>query len=413
MRRSEQFLLVALVLLAGLAASGADWLRFRGVNNGVSTDRAPPTKFSLAEKQNVAWQVDLPAKGASSPICVGGKVIVTASGGVRQDRIYVLCYDAQTGAELWRREFWATGRTFCHPQSANAAPTPASDGQRIYAFYSSNDLVCLDLDGNLQWYRGLAYDYPKAGNDVGMAASPLVIGETVVVQIENEGDSFAAGLNRLTGETLWRVDRDRAANWASPALLPGPAGQTGLVLLQSTTVTTAHDPVTGAEVWRYKASSSGISSPTGVPGKVILPANGLTLLEFPEGSSAPSLAWDSNQLRAQSASPVIEGDRIYVIDGAGILKCANLADGKLLWQLRLGGAHWATPVLVGGHAYCISQDGKMRVIKLEDKGELVGESEFGELIQASPAVSDGAIYARSDKHLWKIADDSATRRQAR
>ena len=110
----------------------------------------------------------------------------------------MVAIDQHTGKQRWRRSFWATGRTYTHPTSSNAAPTPVSDGQYIYAFYSSNDLACLDLSGNLMWYRGLAHDYPKAGNDVGMASSPAIAGDVVVVQIENQGDSFASGIDRLS-----------------------------------------------------------------------------------------------------------------------------------------------------------------------------------------------------------------------
>ena len=133
----------------------------------------------------------------------------------------------------WHRQFWATGRTLCHPTSANAAPTPSSDGRRIFAFYSSNDLVCLDLHGNLKWYRGLAFDYPHAGNDAGMASSPLVIGKTVVVQMENQGDSFAAGIDVETGRNRWRLARERDASWASPTPLidAGRARHSGLAAI--------------------------------------------------------------------------------------------------------------------------------------------------------------------------------------
>ena len=169
---------------------------------------APPVTFAKDEagiEHNVAWKTAIPGRGVSSPILVAGKVIVTAASGFNQDRLHVLCIDAKTGAIDWERQFWATGRTLCHPTSSVAANTPSSDGKRIYAFFSSNDLACLDLDGNLLWYRGLTHDFPTAANDVGMSASPLVLGDTVVVQVENKGDSFAAGLDAETGESRSRV----------------------------------------------------------------------------------------------------------------------------------------------------------------------------------------------------------------
>src|SRR6185503_14861072 len=154
-----------------------------------------------------------------------------AASGARQEKLYVLCFDAKSGRELWRRQFWATGRTFTHPSISTAAPTPVSDGERVFAFFSSNDLACLTLDGDLVWFRGLGHDFPKAGNDIGMSSSPVVADGTIVVQIENQGDSFAAGIDTSTGETKWRVNRDKLANWASPVILPGQGKRKALVLL--------------------------------------------------------------------------------------------------------------------------------------------------------------------------------------
>ncbi len=206
--------------LVGAPSRAADWPQFRGADsNSVSGDAQPPTEWS--ETKNVAWKVELPGRGPSSPIVIGDRVVVTASSGVKQDRLHVLCFSAADGHRVWERQFWATGRTLSHPSSANAAPTPASDGHLIFAFYSSNDLACLDLDGNLQWFRGLAYDFPHAGNDVGMSSSPVVVGDVVVAQVECQGDSFAVGIDKATGETRWRVDRPHEASWASPVVVRG------------------------------------------------------------------------------------------------------------------------------------------------------------------------------------------------
>ncbi len=224
----------------------ADWLQFRGGDAGGAAAMADlPITWSAETNQHIAWKVPLPGKGVSGPIVVGGKILLTASSGFKQDRLHVLCFDAASGENLWERQFWATGRTLCHPTSAVAAPTPASDGRRVFAFFSSNDLACLDLEGNLLWYRGLSFDYPHAGNDVGMASSPVVVDETVVVQIENQDDSFAAGLDAATGETRWRHDRDPLANWSSPVAVRSNDGKGDLVLVTSSNKTTAYEPRTG------------------------------------------------------------------------------------------------------------------------------------------------------------------------
>lgn len=405
--RYYQLAIIILTSIAGVGLAGhglsADWQQFRGPNGSgfVPGEAIPPT---WSENKHLSWKSPLPGRGPSSPIVVQDRVIVTCSDGVRQDRMFVACFDTADGKELWRRQFWATGRTLSHPDSANAAPTPASDGERIYAFYSSNDLVCLDIEGNLIWYRGLAHDYPKAGNDVGMSSSPVVIDGTVVVQVENYADSFAAGIDALTGETRWRIDRPANSNWCSPSAMRGADGKS-LVLLQSPSKLTAHDPTTGEQQWQFDASCESIPSAMGIGKYVVLPSKGMTVLEL-EGS-APKVLWDSNRMRTGASSPISDGERLYVINSAGVLTCAAMQTGDLEWQVRIGGTFWATPVAAGNHILCVNQEGKAKVVKISGgKGEIVGEADFGERIQGTPAVANGAVFVRSDKHLWKISAGS-------
>ncbi len=398
--------LVCLIAMMSVGLlSGADWLQFRGTNGAsVSEDAAPPDSWD--ETKNVAWKADLPGRGASGPFVVQGRTYVTCSSGVNQDRLHVVCVDNTNGEQVWQREFWATGRTLTHPFSAVAAPTPASDGERIFAFYSSNDLACLDLDGNLLWYRGLAFDYPKAGNDIGMASSPVVVGKTVVVQIESQGDSFAAGIDVETGETRWRVDRERRANWVSPIALPGKRDGKLAVLLQGPSGLTAHDSMTGEELWRYDVSCSTTPSVAVSGDHIFIPANGLTVLKLAPDASVPSLVWDSSQLSPSPASPVVVGDRVYTMNNSGVLACGDIASGKRLWQLRIGGRHWSTPVVAGDRMFCINSDGDVKVVELGDKGKVISTNEFSEDIKGTPALSGGALYVRSDSFLWKIASGS-------
>lgn len=379
--------------------AGADWRQFRGTENNSVADAALPTKWS--ETENLAWKVTTPARGVAGPIVVGDAVVVTSSSGFKQDRLYVNCYDAASGKQRWERQFWATGRTLCHPTSANAAPTPCSDGERIYAFYSSNDLICLDLKGNVLWLRGLTQDFPKAANDVGMASSPVVIGETVIVQVENEGDSFAAGINSLTGETRWQLPRKPQMNWASPVVWRGGYAGKDLVLLQSGDRLTAHNPLTGDQVWEYVGQTGSISSPLALGDTVYVPTNGMTALKFPSPST-PEVAWQENRLAAGSASVLAHDGALYVLNSSGALTCGATKDGEVLWRGRLKGQFWATPVLAGQYLYCVNQDGVAQVVDTKDEGKIVAENPFGEPVLGTPAVADGAMYVRTDGHLWKI-----------
>jgi outer membrane protein assembly factor BamB len=328
---------------------------------------------------------------------------LTATSGYRQDRLHVLCFDTAAGKRLGERQFWATGRPTTHNSISGAAPTPACDGQHVYAFFSSNDLFCLDWHGNLVWSRGLSYDHPKAGSDTGMASSPLVIEGVVVVQVENQGESFATGLNAATGETRWRLERPDQASWTSPIALPGSGRRKTAVLLQSPSCVTAHDVLTGAELWRFAESAASIASSVFSEGCLLVPIRGLTALRLSDESDAPEVVWDANRLRPGSSSPLIHDGRVYILSNATV-RCGDAKTGELRWAVRLKGTYWATPVLAGGHLYCVNQDGDMQVIKLDDKqGEQVAEHRFGEAMHASPAVAGNALYVRSDAHLWKIA----------
>ncbi len=385
------------------ASSAADWLQFRGGDaGGTAADANLPTTWNAEKGESIAWKAPLTGKGVSGPIVIGNKVFVTASSGFQQDRLHVLCFDATTGKSLWERQFWATGRTLCHPTSAVAAPTPASDGRRIFAFFSSNDLACLDLEGNLLWYRGLSFDYPHAANDVGMASSPVVVDDTVVVQIENQDDSFAAGLDVAIGETRWRQERNAGANWTSPIGVRSRDGKGGMVVLTSSNKATAYDAKSGKEVWTHEAGA-GIPSASANGDVVYLPGDSLKALRLNRGSLAAEELWANVKLAPGNASPVIYRDRVYVLNKAGVLTCGNDKDGEIIWQVRLKGPFWSSPVIAGEHLYAFNQDGVTQVVRLGEKGEVVAENTLGENILGTPANGGNALFVRTEKHLWRIA----------
>ena len=373
-------------------AAGADWPRFRGDSTSSAPDEKPPVEWNVETGENIAWKVELPGKGMSSPIVVGDKVFVTASSGPRDGRLHVLSFDAATGEKRFERQFWATGRTLHHPMTAVAANTPVSDGENIYAFYASNDLVCLDLDGNLQWFRGLTHDYPAAANDAGMSSSPVVAGDVAIVQIECQGESFAAGLDKRTGVDRWRIQRDRAPNWSSPVVMRDPSGRE-VLLLQSAAKLSAHDPATGRELWSLTSTNDGIASCVAFGDRIYLPTAGAGLRALRlAGSAAPEVVWTQNKLNFGAGSPALHDGKLYTINRAGVLNCGRASDGEVLWQLRLKGAYWSTPLVAGGHLYAASQEGDVVVVRLDDKkGEIVATNSMGESLMASPAAADNAI----------------------
>jgi outer membrane protein assembly factor BamB len=380
-----------------------DWLQFRGPRSDSVVDSADfPTQWD--PERMVAWKIDLPGRGPSSPIVVDGRVIVTASSGVKQDLLHVLAFDAADGHPLWQRQFWATGRTITHPQTSNATPTPASDGRNVFAFFSSNDLVALDLDGNLLWYRGLAQDFPRLGNDVGMASSPVVVGNTVIVQSESQGEAFVTGIDTGDGTTRWHLDRERAAGWTSPALLQEGKNPTA-VLIQSSKSISAVDPASGDVLWTYEQACDTISSACADNGLVFVPGKGLTALRAGAERTTPEVVWSKNQVQAGAASPIAVAGRVSVVNRGGVLIVADAKDGEILSRTRLEGNFWGTPVMAGNRLFAVSFEGLGQLVEISAdgrSGKVITKIPFGEAIQASPAVVGGAVFVRGDAHLWKL-----------
>jgi outer membrane protein assembly factor BamB len=401
----QRLLPVILCLSPLVATSRADWRQFRGSDTTAIADgQQLPTSWD--DERNIAWSAELPGRGLSSPIIVDGRVYVTASSGYRQDRLHVLCFDAEDGGLLWERQFWATGRTASHPKTCVAAPSPASDGERVFAFYSSNDVACLDLDGNLLWFRGLTYDYPNASNSLGMSSSPVVVGNTLVVMVENDTYSFTTGLDVYSGTEAWKIDRPRAANWTSPAIWPGETPAEDRVLVQSSRGVVALDPATGDVSWEFGDGASTIPSTVVADGVAYVPSNGLTAIR--PGRNTPEVAaivWQEGDLGPGTASPIVCDDAVYVINRAGALIRADAATGEVDWKLRLQGPFSATPVAAGGYLYFFNEYGLGQVVDPREGGEVISEHDFAETILGTPAVDAGALYVRSDNHLWKIASD--------
>lgn len=387
-----------LFLFSGIAR--ADWLNFRGpLGSGISTESAAPGgNFS---KESIEWKIDLPGRGLGSPLIIGDKVFVTAATGPDQNQLHVICYSASDGAQIWERKFWSTGRTMCHKKTCVAAPTPASDGETIFALFSSNDLIALDLDGNIKWMRGLTLDYPNASNSLGLSSSPIVAGDTLILQIENDSESFAAGVDVKTGLNRWKIDRPKAANWTSPILLS--IDSTEIAALQSSKGVIGVHPATGSKIFDYNFGSSTIPSSVAGGGILYIPSNGLTAVKATSDGAEPTKIWNEGAQRPATASPILVGQKIYTINGAGVLTCANASSGERLWRARLKGPFSSSPVAAGNFLYIFNEEGIAQCVDLSgDEGKVVSELELGETILATPSLAKDALYIRSDNSLWKL-----------
>ncbi|VTS03946.1 outer membrane protein assembly factor BamB family protein [Tuwongella immobilis] len=387
------------LMLAPATLLAADWNQFRGPEgNGVSAEKNLPESWS--QSKNVAWVADLPGDGVSSPVVWGDRVFITSNSGIKRDRLIVSCYSLKDGKQLWSRQIWATGATGCHPMTAMAAPTPAVDANGVYALFATGDLVAFSLTGELKWTRALANDYPAIANQVGMASSPILWEGSLIVPMDNTGDSFLSAVDTRYGQNIWKVKRPRETNWVTPVLRTSE-GVTEVVFASGDGVV-GYDISSGKERWKFKGEGVGsIPSPLVAAGVLIVPANGVVAVDAKAGQE-PKTLWKAPQLRSNMSSPLVYGNFVYSINSTGVLICASLADGKILWQERLKGKFHATPVAADGKIYAVNEDGVTYVVEPGEKAEVLATNDLKDAILATPAIAEGTILLRSRNKLYAI-----------
>ncbi|MDB6153610.1 MAG: afsK 2 [Chthoniobacteraceae bacterium] len=395
------------LLALSFPSFAGDWPQFRGPNSGgVAADATIPTKLKIE------WSAPLPGRGLSSPIIVGEKVFLTCSSGPRQERLHLICFNAADGAKLWDRQLQATGRTMSHPKTAVAACTPCSDGARVFALWSSNDLAAFDLEGNLLWVRGLTADYPNASNSLGMASSPIVVGQTVVAMIENDSESYSLGVDANTGRNLWKLDRPKAANWTSPVSWRAGASSTPVVVLQSSKGLLGVDASTGSQLWDYTEGTSTMSSSVVADGVIYAPSNGITAISPQSNNAPPVQLWRSKQINPATISPIVLGGRLLSINGAGVIATADIKTGDNQWKLRLAGPFSGSPVGAGSRMIAVNEKGLVQVVDLAGpEGTVAGQlqlplnEESKELVLCTPALNGHHVFVRADSALWCLGEE--------
>jgi outer membrane protein assembly factor BamB len=398
-------LALALSFLPLAIAGAGDWPQFRGPNgSAVADEKDLPVTWGPTE--NVRWKVEIPGRSVASPVVANGRVYVAAASGVRGEQIenlnnlHVLCFDAENGNQLWQRKLKATGNTGSHPKSSMAAPTPVANADGVYVLFATADLAAFDRDGNLKWYRSLTGDYPKIANQVGMAASPILWKDTLIVPMDSDGESFLAGLDTKTGQNLWKVERPKDINWVTPALRK--VGDKSEILMVSRAGLSAYDPANGKRVWNYATEGGQVPVPVLMGEKVLMSGKGLVCLK-PKAEGSPEVVWTSQKLVSGYVTPLVYENRIYNVSGAGVLNCAS-ADGKDIWQERLKrGKYWASPIAADGKIFVANDEGIVTVIEAGgDYATVLGTNDMKDEIMGTPAIANGAIYIQTVNGLYCI-----------
>ena len=397
------FLAIGLIALAA-GTRAENWPVWRGPRgDGTSLERKLPIRWSA--NSNVVWQTELPGVGHASPIVWGDHVFTVTAKPETQERV-LLCLERKTGTLVWQQTVVTSPLERKHSLNSHASSTPATDGELIYvAFLDRDEMVvaAYDFQGKRRW---LVRPGPFASMH-GFCSSPILFKDRVIVNGDHDGDSYLVALDRLTGKTVWKTPRQNHTRSYCAPIIRELDGRTQMVLTGDKCVA-SYDPNNGRLHWIIDGPTEQfVASPVystradllfitgGYPDHHILAIK-------PDGRgnvTKTHIVWRTNKGAAYVPSPIIEGDYFLIVSDSGVAHCFDAATGRLFWQERVGEQH-ASLVSADGLVYFLNDDGVTRVVKPGRQYQLIAQSDLGEKCFASPAISDGHIIIRGDKHLF-------------
>ena len=407
---SMRYCLIILLMCAALRAE--DWPQFRGpTGQGISEAKNLPTKWSASE--NVIWKKELPAKGWSSPVLMGGKIYLT--GALEENGVPIslraICVDAASGNILWDKEVFHRPAvpSIKHEKNSYASPTPIVTSDRLYVHFGHLGTAALDLAGNILWTQTKLSFMSVHGN----AGSPALAKDLLVFNCDGARNPFIVALNAKSGEVKWQTPRNtpiKAMFSFSTPLAIELEGKTQIISPASGLVA-AYDPADGREIWRvlYGLGYSVVPRPIYTNGLLLLSSgfdNPVVYAIDPKGAkgnvSDTHVKWRERKSAPATPSIVALGDEAYWVSDGGIAACADVLSGKIHWSHRLGGNFSASPVAAEGRIYFQNESGVGFVVKAGKTFELISENDLEERSLASYCVDDGVLFVRTIDHLWKI-----------
>jgi outer membrane protein assembly factor BamB len=405
-------------LLIALPASAADWPAWRGpTGQGICDEKDLPLTWDAKKNENILWKVPLPGgegkngldRNQSSPIVARGKVFVTVSywPGKADAKEYpehhVACYRATDGKLLWDEQVPHGPWRLDDLRGGYTAPTPATDGERVYVLFGSSVLAALDYDGKIVWRKEIT----PHNFDVCIGGSPVLYEDSVILQCDGvDKTSRLLAFDRKSGELKWERERpEQRFSHSTPTLVK--IKDKPQLLIAASNALQGVNPSNGKVLWWCEAKGDTVS-----------PVYGDGIVYLDSGRGGPGVAvdpsgegnvtkthrkWDVKQVPEGFSSPVIVGEYLYRLHNPGILKCWELSSGKEIYGERLMGVSAAcSPVTTpDGRIYCASA-GKSYVVKAGPKFEVLATNEIGDGCEASPAVSDGRIFLKGRQYLWCI-----------
>ncbi len=411
------------------------WAQWRGpLANGVAPHANPPVEWN--EKRNIRWKIELPGKGHSSPIVFGDRVFLLAAVPVgeaqkpvfdsapgvhdslpvtRTNQYLVIGVSRSDGRLLWKRvvrEAWP--HEGGHDTGSPASNSPTTDGERLYASFGSRGLYCLDLDGVVKWQKDLGRMQTLHAH--GEGSSPVLHGDTLIVNWDHEGSSFLYAFHKRTGQQLWKVPRDEKTSWSTPLVVE--ADGKPQVIVAATKRVRGYDLATGAQLWECAGLTDNVvSSPVFTRGLLIAgnsyysQAMLAIRLAGARGdlTGTTNVVWKLNRLTPYVSSPLLYDDTFYHIrHNQNILVRLDPKTGQFPGEpLRLEGIHdfiFSSPVGAAGRIYVTGRDGNTVVLRHDKDNATLAVNRLDDSFSASAALVDKELYLRGEKFLYCIAE---------
>ena len=404
------------ILLITVSAHAANWPAWRGPHyDGTCDETGLPTTWSVPEKKNIAWSVELPDRGNSTPIVWGEKVFITQYI-AKENRRELRCFDTKTGAQLWASGITFTDTEPTHATNPHCSGAPAADGERIIVSYASAGVYCYDFDGKELWHRDLG----KQHHIWGGGPSPVIVGNVCFLNHGPSKDSKLVAMDKKTGAILWECaepirtnelpsNPDFYGSWSDP--VPTANG----LLMSWPFRVCAIDPSSGKDLWSCEGLNPlAYTSPILSEGIVVAMGgfSGKALAVKVGGSgdvTATHRIWHHPKSPQRIGSGAIFDGHIYILNDTGFAQCIDLKTGEERWNQRLNGKgatgqNWSSIVISEGKCYAVNQGGDAFVFKASPTFELLATNPMGEKVIASIAVSGKRLYIRGHQHLFCVAE---------
>lgn len=413
--RKPVLLSVGLSLLISVRARSDNWPNWRGPSgNGVAPAGKYPLRWSRTE--NIAWKVQLPGPGASTPVVWDKRIFLTC--GVEGQNA-LLCYD-RNGKELWRTML-GEERPGKNKKATGSNPSATTDGQHVFAYFKSGELACTSCDGKIVWRKNLQSLYGADTLWWDLGTSPVLTQRNLVVACMHSGPSYLAAFDKASGEVVWKVDRnlgapeEAAQSYTTPVVVRD--GERETIVLAGADHVTGHDAGSGAELWRVGGLNPGrekyfrsIASPVVADGHVIAPyARGQTLTAIRLGGTGDvtesHVAWVKNGISADVPTPAAANGKVFVCTDRGLVACLDVRTGESLAQRQIEKhrqAYSSSPILADGRIYVTREDGTTFVMDATLKLEIVAQNSLEEFTVATPIFIDGQILVRTIEHLYCV-----------